>query len=247
MVNFPLRNLNPAMAERAQARSHIIRNGAKVFANHARCASLCQSNAQIFLALPLIRVAVFGRFVVTWCEMRRATASSREHFLPIKRQKLFVLPRSPGKCVDAIKSEHVIDAKEVENASDGPYTLAPPFEVVRTHPVPAIERNPPILSPFLRKLVILKIWFGRCASGPVEREFIRPRENVCAVITDTEWNIAHQCNSAFFSIKFDLTPLFMGYPLHIAEEILSIPQGCLSILRQIVQPVARALNGLMFG
>src|SRR5947208_12589823 len=52
--------------------------------------SLCQSNAQILLALLLIRVAVFGRFVVTWCEMRLAPASSRQHFLPIERQKLFV-------------------------------------------------------------------------------------------------------------------------------------------------------------
>src|SRR6266481_3028236 len=93
----------------------------------------------------------------------------------------------------------------------------------------------------------LKYGSGGAPPGPVEREFIRTRENVCAVVTDTKWNIAHQCNSAFFSIKFDLTPLFMGYPLHIAEEILSIPQGCLSILRQIVQPVARSLNGLMFG
>src|SRR5205814_6707704 len=205
MVNFPLRNFKSRDAQRAQARPHILRNGAKVLANDARCASLFHSNAQIFLALTFIRVAVFQCFVVPWCEMRRATARSLKHLLPIKRQKLFVLPRSPRKCVDAIKSEHVIDAKEVENAPDGTHTLTPPFEIVRPHPIPAIKRDAPILPPFLGKLIVLEIRFGRCAARPVEREFIRPRENVSTVLADAKWNISHQRNITFFGTRFDLS------------------------------------------
>src|SRR5439155_22838702 len=81
MVNFPLRNFKSRDAERAQARPHVLWNGAKVLANDARCASRFHSNAQIFLALTLIRIAVFRCFVVPWCEMRRATARSLEHLL----------------------------------------------------------------------------------------------------------------------------------------------------------------------
>src|SRR5213595_3489239 len=158
MVNFPLRNFKSRDAQRAQAGPHVLWNGAKVLANDARCASRFHSNAQIFLALTFIRIAVFRCFVVPWCEMRRATARSLEHLLPIQRQKLFVLPRSPRKCVDAIKSEHVIDAKEVKNAPDGTHTLTPPCEIVCPHPIPAIKRDAPILSPFLGELIVLEKW-----------------------------------------------------------------------------------------
>src|SRR5260370_25231860 len=139
----------------------------------------------------------------------------------------------------------MIDAKQMKNAPDGTHTLAPPFEIVRAHTVPAIKRNPPVLPPFLGKLVVLEVVFGRRATGPVEREFIRPRENVSAVITDTKWNIAHQRNFASFSIRFNLAPLLMGYPLHITAEILALFYRCLSIFRQIAHPGARSFNSLI--
>jgi hypothetical protein len=79
------------------------------------------------------------------------------------------------------------------------------------------------LPPFLGELIVLEIWFGRCAARPVKREFIRSRENVGAVIADAKWNIPHQCDFAVVSTRFDLTPLLMGYPLHITEEMLASP------------------------
>src|SRR4029077_10559507 len=172
----------------------------------------------VFFALAFISFAVFRCFVVTRRKLRRTATSPLEHFLSIQREKLFVLPWSPRECVDAIKSKHMIDPKQMKNAPDGTHTLAPPFEIVRAHPIPAIKRNPPVLPPFLGKLVVLEVVFGRRAAGPVEREFIGPRENVGAIITDPKGNIAHQRNFAFFGIRFDLTPLLMGYPLHITEE-----------------------------
>src|SRR5260370_12428753 len=141
----------------------------------------------------------------------------------------------------------MIDAKQMKNAPDGTHTLAPPFEIVRAHPVSAIKRNTPVFPAFLGKLVVLEVVFGRRAAGPVEREFIGARENVSAVITDPKGNIAHQRNSPSFGIRFDLAPLLMGCPLHITEEILALPYRCLSILRQIAQPGADLFNRLMFG
>ena len=85
----------------------------------------------------------------------------------------------------------MIDAKEVKNTPNGTYAHAPPVEIVRAHPVPAIKRNTPVLSPFLRELVVLEVQFRRRATGPIKREFLWPRENVGAVITDAKWNIAH--------------------------------------------------------
>ena len=122
------------------------------------------------------------------------------------------------------------------------HTLAPPLEIVRAHPVPAVERNPPVLSPFLRELVVLEVRFGRCAAGPIEHEFIPPRENVGAIITDAKRNITHQRNAAFFGIRFDLPPLLMRDPLHIREEIFAVLYGCSSVLWQIVQPGPRSFH-----
>ena len=104
---------------------------------------------------------------------------------------MFVLPWPPREGVDAIKSEHVINAKEMKNSTDSADTLAPPFEIVCAHSVPAIKRNTPVLAPLLRKHVLFEIRLGRRAAAPVEHKFIRPREHVGTVITNAKRNIAH--------------------------------------------------------
>ena len=174
--------------------------------------------------------------------MRSATAGLLKHLVPIEREKLFILPRPPRESVNAIKSEHVIDAKEMKNASNRAHTFAPPLKIVRAHPVPVIERNAPVLSPFLRELVVLEVRFGRCAAGPIEHEFIPPRQNVGAIITNAKRNITHERNAAFFGIRFYLPPLLMRDPLHITEVILAVRYGCLLILWQRVQPGPRSFH-----
>src|SRR5207247_2971879 len=96
MVNFPLRNFKSRDAQRAQAGPHVLWNGAKVLANDARCASRFHSNAQIFLALTLIRIAVFRCFVVPWCVLMRATARSLEPLLTFQHEIHYILLRSAG-------------------------------------------------------------------------------------------------------------------------------------------------------
>src|SRR5262245_65539800 len=88
----------------------------------------------------------------------------------------------------------------MKNPPGSAHPLAPPLKIVRAHDAPAIERNAPILSPFLCKRVVLENWLWRRAAEPVEHEFIRARENVGAVITDSEWNIAHQRHAALLQI-----------------------------------------------
>src|SRR4029450_6327958 len=150
-ADLPLRDFESGDAERAQIWSYGIRNKPQVFAACSRGAGFVQNNAQVFFAFAFVRLGVFGGFVVTWNETWCAAAGSFEHLIPIERKKLLVLPWPPGERIDAIKSKHVINAKEMKNAPDSPDPLAPPLKIVCAHSVPAIERNAPILAPFLRE------------------------------------------------------------------------------------------------
>src|SRR5438128_938914 len=129
--------------------THVVGYGPKIFADDARYPSLLQHDAQILLAFAPIGFAILQGFVIPRCEVRRTPASSFEHLIPIEWKGLFVLSRPPGKRVDAIKSEDVIDAKKVKNSPDGTHPFAPPIEIASPHYVPAIKRNAPVLSPFL--------------------------------------------------------------------------------------------------
>src|SRR4029077_7272351 len=199
-TNLPLRDSKSRDPERAQIWSYVIRNKAEVFADHSRGPSFVQHNAQVFFAFAFVRLGVFGGFVVTWNETWCAAASSFEHLIPIEGKKLLVLPRPPREGIEEIKAKHVIKAKEMKNAPDSPDALAPPLKIPRAHSVPAIEWNAPVLAPFLGESVVLEVRLGRRSAAPIEHEFIRPRENVSAVITDAKWNIAHQGHAAFLSV-----------------------------------------------
>src|SRR5215475_9648892 len=123
--------------------------------------------------------------------------------------------------------------------------FAPPVKIVRAHCAPAIERNAPVLSPFLCKWVVLENWLRRSATKPIEHEFIPARENVGAVITDAEWNVAHQRHAALLRIRFDISPLLMSDPLHVTKEVSASCEGCLSVMREIAYPIASTFNALM--
>src|SRR5205823_14079386 len=145
-------------------------------------------------------LAVLRGIVVARYEMRSAAPRLLKHLVPIEREKLFVLPRPPRESVNAIKSQHVIDPKQMKNTLDRADAFAPPLKIVRAHPVPVIKRNTPVLSPFLGELIVLEVRLGRRAASPIEHEFIRPRENVGAVVADAKRSIAHQGDAASFSV-----------------------------------------------
>src|SRR2546428_7080233 len=242
---FPLRNLKSGYAERCQVGSHIIRHNAKVFAYHPPAASFLQDNTQVFFALTFVCFAILGCLVVTRNEMRSAAASLLEHLVMIEWKKLFVHPWPPRESIDAIKSLDVIDPKKMKDAADSTHSVAPPLKIVRAHFVPAIERNTPVLAPFLGERVVFEVRLGRRATEPLEHEFIRARENVDAAIADAEWNIAHQCHAPFLGVQFDGAPLLLCDPLHVTEETFAVSQRCLSIVRQVAQPRARCFDCLM--
>src|ERR1700756_3758792 len=123
--------------------------------------------------------------------MRGASSGSLEHLTSIEREKFLISPWPPWKGVDSIKSLDVIDPKEMKDVPDGSHPFSPPLKIVRTHRAPPIKRNAPVLAPFLRERVILKGRLGRCAARPIEHELIPARENIGAVVTDAERNIAH--------------------------------------------------------
>src|ERR1700730_8853604 len=163
--------------------------------------------------------------------MRRTSSGPLQHLVPIEWKEFFVATRTPRKCVDAIKPEDMIDAKNVEGFANAPDALPPPGEIVCAHRVPLKKRNAPVLSPFLRELVVFEVWLGGRAPRPIEREFIRTSKDVGAVVTNAKGNVAHQGNAALFRKEFGFAPLFARNPLHITKEILPRGKMRLSILR----------------
>src|SRR5439155_16564720 len=113
-------------------------------------AGFFQHNTQIFLAVAFVRFAVFRRLVVTGNKMRSAAAGSLQHFALIELEKLLIPPRPPREGVHAIKSQNMIDTKEMKNASDRTDALAPRLEVVRAHSIPAIQGYDPVMSLLLQ-------------------------------------------------------------------------------------------------
>ena len=114
----------------------------------------------------------------------------------------------------------MVDAENVEDSFYAAHTLAPPGEILRTHRRPVINRNAPVLSPLNRELVIFEIRFRRCAPRPIEMENLPLRENIRAVITDTEGNVAHESDAMFPGKSPQLAPLLVRDPLHVTEELL---------------------------
>src|SRR5262249_19937174 len=123
--------------------------------------------------------------------------------------------------------------------------FAPPLKIVRAHCAPAIERNAPVLSPFLCKWVVFENWLGGRAAKPIQHEFIGARETVGAVIADTEGDVAHQRHAALLRVRFNIPPLLMSNPLHVTKEISALCKACLPVMREIAYPVASTFNALM--
>src|SRR5437762_12286842 len=113
--------------------------------------------------------------------MRRAASGSFQHLAFIEGKEFLVQSWPPGERIDAIKSLDVIDPEQMKDAPDSAHPFPPPLKIVRPHLVPAIERDAPVLAPFLCERVVLKGRLGRRAARPVEHKFARPRENVRAV------------------------------------------------------------------
>src|SRR5215831_4246333 len=165
----------------------------------------------------------------------------------VERQEFFVPLGPPREGIDAIKSLDVIDPKQMKDSSSTADPFAPPLEIVRAHHTPAIKRNAPVLSPFLSERVVLEEGLGRRAPEPVEHEFIRAREDIRAVVTDAEGNVAHQRHSALLRVRFDVSPLLISDPLHVTEEVSAPTEGCLFIVREIAYPVPGIFSALMLG
>src|SRR5258708_7894141 len=110
--------------------------------------------------------------------MRGVSTGALEHLMPLEREHLPVLFWAPGKGVDPVETEDVVDSKCVKDVLHSADALSPPLQIVRSHRLPAINRNAPVLSPFLGKLVVLEVGLRRRAAGPLERELVWSRENV---------------------------------------------------------------------
>src|SRR6476620_365712 len=106
------------------------------------------------------------------------------HFIPAEVEKIPIARGSPRKSVDAVKPQNVIDAENVKNLPHSINTLPPPIEITAPHQVPAIDGDAPVLSPLLRKRIVLKIWLGGRPVFPNKHEQLGVRKDVGDVITN---------------------------------------------------------------
>src|SRR6188472_4166259 len=130
----------------------------------------------------------------------------------------------------------------MKDSPSGADPFSPPLKIIDTHSAPAIERNTPVLSPFLRECVILEMRLGRRATEPIEQKFAGTREHVGAVITDAERNVAHQRHAALLRVRFDVAPLLLRDPLHVTEEIQTTRHVRLLLQRKIAQPITSTFD-----
>src|SRR5438477_12664106 len=129
------------------------------------------------------------------------------------------------------------------NAAD---PLSPPIEIPATHHVPVKNWDAPVLSPLLSEPIVLEMRFRRGTAAPIEREFIRPRENVRAVVIDAERNVTHQCDAASFGVGFDRRPLFARDPLDVTEEVFALTEMFFLFRRLSLKPGPRCLDVFVF-
>src|SRR2546423_8477220 len=171
--------------------------------------------------------------------MRRAPSGFCKHVVPIEIEK-FVLSRGPPrKSVDPVKTERMVDSKKMKTIRNRANALPPPIEIALAHFRPAIKRDAPVLSPLLRELVVLEMRFRRRAAEPIERELVRPREDVGTVVADPEWNVAHQRDAALVGVAFDFRPLVVRDPLYVTKQIFVAQMRLPPILRLLAQPGMR--------
>src|SRR6202035_901773 len=137
----------------------VIGHSAEVLADHTRVARLFKHCAKILLPFAPVRFAIVRAQIITGMKMRLAAAGSLEHLVPFERKKFSVLLRTPGKSVDAIEPQNVVDAEKMKTAPNAANTLSPPIEISMTHYLPMKKRNPPVLSPLLGEFVVLEVGF----------------------------------------------------------------------------------------
>src|SRR5438128_203461 len=120
------------------------------------------------LTLATINLCVLRIFIAARSKMRLSPAGSSAHFIPAQRQELLISRWSPRKCINPIETEHVIDTESVERMFHPADTLPPPLKIILPHCAPIVERDTPVLSPFLSELVVFKVRFGRRTAGPIQ-------------------------------------------------------------------------------
>ena len=193
---FPLRNLISRDAKRGQIRSHVIGNLPQIFADDVPLARLLEHGEEIFLSVAPVLLAVFCGIIGSRLEAGQWAARARSRFVEAQRKEFGVARRMPRKPVDAVKPEHVIDAKEIEKFAHAMHTLPPPAEPIRLVSRPIVQRDAPVLAPFLDKGVMLENPIRRSAAAPAGPEEFRMRPDIGALKRDAKGNVAHQADAA---------------------------------------------------
>src|SRR5262249_48310453 len=96
------------------------------------------------------------------------------------------------------------------------------------------------------KFVVLKVRFRWRAAGPFEGEDFRLGKNICTVVADTEWKIAHKKNPTFFGVELDCAPLLRCDPLDVTKELRASFKAGSFFRGKLLQPTSSAGRATMF-
>src|SRR6478735_7341666 len=112
----------------------------------------------------------------------------------------------------------MIDPEQVKQLTDSVHALLPPSDVLGSFCGPVVQRDSPVLSPFLDEVVVLEDLVRWSSSAPTRLEQGRLRPDIGAVIRYAKRHIAHEVYAQATGVRLDLAPLREGHPLPIGEE-----------------------------
>ena len=116
------------------------------------------------------------------------------------------------------------------------HALPPPVETARQR-VPAVERDAPVLPPFVGERVLQKRPPAGAAAPDVIKN-LRLRPHVRAVIADAKRDVAHERHALRVRVVLHRRPLLPREPLHVAAK--AHPQLDLAAAAVAVPPASAA-------
>ena len=151
--------------------------------------------------------------------VRQAPAGERTGFVVTEVQKFAIPLWPPGKAIDAVKTENVVDAEDVKNFGQLLHPALPPAEALGLHHIPAIEGNAPVLAPTLHKVVVFKIGLGWSTTTPLQIKLLWLEKHICTAPGNTKGHISHELHFFLCGIGSHGTPLTEAKPLHVSVKL----------------------------
>ena len=150
LVAVPVRDSEAGDAEVVEMRAHIVRHPAEILGDDFRAIGGIENRTQPHIAIAAVGGFVFDRVVGSQKPAGQHAVVFFGCIVVAEPDEFVIAFGSPRKGIDAVKSEDVVESEDAENFGEAANAIFPPCKTIRLHVIPTIERDAPVLSPFLR-------------------------------------------------------------------------------------------------